>query len=93
MEETGYEFPNIEYLGKFAANPGILNNYTEMFFATGGRKVGVQQLDHNEELEIVQLTINEVIDLVMRQEIKQSVHANCIFFALIKMGKLKFDQD
>ena len=89
MEETGYEFSSVEYLGKFAANPGILDNYTEMFFAQGGRKIREQQLDHNEELEIIEATIEEVIDLVMRQEIKQSVHANCIFFALIKMGRMK----
>jgi hypothetical protein len=64
-----------------------------MFFASGGKKVRVQQLDHNEELEILQFTIDEVADLVMRQEIKQSVHANCILFALIKLGKLKFGRD
>lgn len=90
LEETGYSFPEIEYLGKFAANPGILNNYTEMFFAKGGKKITGQQLDHNEEIEISEVTIEELIDLVMHQKIVQSVHVNCIFFALMKMGKLKF---
>lgn len=79
MEETGYEFPKVEYLGRFAANPGILNNYTEMFMATGGRKTAEQKLDHSEELEIVLLSIAKCIELLMSQQIKQSVHANCIF--------------
>jgi 8-oxo-dGTP pyrophosphatase MutT (NUDIX family) len=90
LEETGYSFNQIEYLGKMAANPGILNNYTEMFIATGGKKVADQKLDHNEELEIIFLTIEEVIDRFMKQELKQSVHTNCVMFALMKLGKLKF---
>jgi 8-oxo-dGTP pyrophosphatase MutT (NUDIX family) len=90
LEETGYEFSEIEYLGKMAANPGILNNYTEMFLAKGGKKVAEQQLDHNEDLEIVILTIEEVIEQLLAKNIKQSVHTNCIFFALMKLGRIHF---
>ena len=90
LEETGFEFEQVEYLGKFAANPGILNNYTEMFFATGGKKVAEQQLDKNEEIIVVELTIEEVIEQVMAQKIIQAAHVNCIFFALMKMGLLQF---
>ena len=90
LEETGYTFTHIEPLGRVAANPGVLNNYTELFLATGGKKTGGQQLDHNEEIEIVLVTAAELIDMLVKQEIKQSLHVNCIFFALMKMGKLKF---
>jgi len=92
LEETGYAFTHIEPLGRVAANPGLLNNYTELFLATGGRKISTQQLDHNEEIEIVLVTMEELIDMLMKQEIKQSLHVNCIFFALMKLGKLKFDR-
>ena len=88
LEETGFEFNEVEYLGKMAANPGILNNYTEMFIAKGGRKVSSQKLDHNEELQVVVLSIEEVIEELKKQSIKQSVHTNCIFYALLKLGKL-----
>lgn len=88
MEETGYEFTNVEYLGKTAANPGVLNNYTEMFLATGGKRTSMQKLDHNEELEVVLVSIEEVIELVHRQEIKQALHLNCVFFALMKLGRM-----
>lgn len=90
LEETGYLFPDVEYLGKFAANPGVLNNFTEMFFAKGGRKVAEQKLDNTEELEVVEIEIEQLPGMLMRQEIQQSVHANCIFFALIKLGHLAF---
>lgn len=89
LEETGYDFAEIEYLGKSAANPGVLNNYTEMFMATGGKKVATQKLDHNEELELLIVSIDEVVDLLLRQQIKQSVHMNCVFFALMKLGRVK----
>jgi ADP-ribose pyrophosphatase len=91
MEETGYEFTHIEPLGRIAANPGLLNNFTELYLATGGKKVSGQHLDHNEEIEIVLVTMEELIKMLMTQQIKQSLHANCIFYALMKMGKLKFD--
>lgn len=90
LEETGYEFDNVEYLGKFAANPGVLNNYTEMFFASGGKKIAGQELDANEEIEVVELTVEELIEYVKEQKIVQSVHVNCIFLALMKMGRLTF---
>lgn len=90
LEETGYEFSHIEHLNKTAANPGVLNNFTHLFLATGGKKVGEQQLDHNEEIDIMLVTIDEVIDLLMRGQFKQSMHSNCVFYALLKMGKLTF---
>jgi ADP-ribose pyrophosphatase len=90
LEETGYEFTEVEYLGKFAANPGILNNFTEMFMAKGGRKIAGQKLDHNEEIDIVEVSLEEVTRLLMEQKLIQSVHANCVFFALLKLGRLQF---
>ena len=52
-EETGYEFSSIDHVGKIAANPGVLNNFTYFFLAKGGKKTGVQKLDNNEDLEVV----------------------------------------
>ncbi len=63
-----------------------------MFFATGGEKIAEQQLDKNEEIEIVELSIEELIEHVMAQKIIQAVHVNCIFFALMKMGRLQFSE-
>ncbi len=51
-EETGYEFSSVEQVGMIAANPGVLNNFTCLFLAKGGKKTGEQNLDPNEEIEI-----------------------------------------
>lgn len=90
LEETGYTFSAVEPLGRIAGNPALLNNYTELFLATGGKKVTGQHLDHNEEIEIVLVSIEELVDLLMKNEIKQSLHAACVFYALLKLGKLKW---
>ncbi len=90
LEETGYRFDSIEHLGRVAANPGVLNNYTELFLARGGVKQQDQQLDHNEEIEIVEISLEELRELLLKQQIKQSLHVNCIFYALLKLGSLSF---
>ena len=88
MEETGYEFSSVELVGNIAANPGVLNNYTALFLARGGIKTGIQQLDPNEEIEVVAISLDELKKLFLENKIKQSLHANCIFYALRRMGEI-----
>jgi ADP-ribose diphosphatase len=88
MEETGYEFSSVEQVGLIAANPGVLNNYTALFLAKGGKKTGVQQLDHNEDIEVITIPFDELKMLFLENKIVQSLHANCIFYALRKMGEI-----
>ena len=38
----------------------------------------------------VLMSLEEVKEKLMKQEFKQSVHSNCIFYALIKLGTLHF---
>ncbi len=88
MEETGYEFTNVEQVGIIAANPGVLNNYTALFVATGGKATGKQNLDHNEEIEVVTMSLEELKTLFFENKIEQALHACCIFYALRKMGEI-----
>lgn len=89
LEETGYQFDNCEFLAEVATNPGVLNNYTQLFLATGGKKVSGQSLDPNEEIEIELVTIDELVKMLMENKIPQSLHSLNIFYALLKLGKLK----
>lgn len=88
LEETGYEFKSIEQVGLTAANPGVLNNYTALFLATGGKKTGQQQLDPNEEIEVITIPLAELKELFLENKIRQSMHANCIFYGLRKLGRI-----
>jgi ADP-ribose pyrophosphatase len=85
LEETGYSFTEITYLGKTHANPGVLNNATHLFLAKNGIKTSTQQLDENEEIEIVLKTIEEVKAMIANNEIIQSMHELCLVKAMEKL--------
>jgi 8-oxo-dGTP pyrophosphatase MutT (NUDIX family) len=89
-EETGYEFEEFDYLGKISANPSTTNNFMHMFLARGGEKVAEQKLDDTEEVEVHILSIDEVKELVRQNKIVQSLHVNCIFYALSKLGEIRY---
>ncbi len=90
LEETGYQFEKVEFLGKISANPSTTNNMMHMFLATGGEKVAEQNLDEEEEVEVVHMSLEEVKQLVREQKIVQSLHVNCIFYALEKLGQVQY---
>lgn len=85
LEETGYEFKEIQYLATVAGNPGVLNNFTGLYLATGGEKIATQQLDDNEEIEIKLFTLQEVKAMLLNNEIKQALHTACLFYGFNKL--------
>lgn len=89
MEETGYAFDTLEPLGEVSPNPSTNTNLTYMFLATGGRRVGAQDLDPNEEIEILTFQPADVMKLLEDNAIVQSLHATCLFYAFIRLGWLK----
>jgi 8-oxo-dGTP pyrophosphatase MutT (NUDIX family) len=90
MEETGYAFGQLEYLGRTSSNPSTNNNWMHMYLATGGQKVSEQQLDHNEEIEIYLFTIDELKQMMRENQIIQSMHVTTIFYALTRLEEIKY---
>ncbi len=89
LEETGYEFSDISFVARVAANPGVLDNYTDLYVATGGKKIAAQHLDASEEIEIKLFSVDAVKDMLMKNEFKQALHASCLFYAFDKLDSLK----
>ncbi len=87
-EETGYDFSSMIPVGKIAANPGVLNGFTYFFLAQGGIKTSAQKLDENEELVVEKIPLQALKELLLENEIVQSLHANCAFYTLRKLGML-----
>jgi ADP-ribose pyrophosphatase len=87
-EETGYEFSHFDYVGEVAANPGVINNYTKLYLATGGKKTAKQKLDHNEDIEVMLVPVDELKEMLLQNKFEQALHTSCIFYALMKLGKL-----
>ncbi|MBW8687690.1 NUDIX hydrolase [Chitinophaga rhizophila] len=92
LEETGYDFEQLIPLGAVAPNPASSNNLTHMFLAVGGKKVQEQDLDETEELEVILMDLAEVEKLLLNNEILQSLHATCLFYALPKLKELSQQQ-
>jgi 8-oxo-dGTP pyrophosphatase MutT (NUDIX family) len=85
MEETGYSFKAFSYLGKISPNPSTNNNWMHMFLATGGVKTREQQLDHNEQIEVVILSLDELKRLIADNKIIQALHVCTIIYGLQKL--------
>lgn len=90
LEETGYTFSAFTYLGQVSANPSTNNNMMHMFLATGGRKIAAQELDHNEEIEIELVSIDQLKKLITENKIVQAMHVTCMIYGLRKLGELHF---
>lgn len=88
-EETGYRFEQFYCLGRTAANPGVLNNFTTLYLATGGKKTTEQKLDYNEEIELKFFPLEEVKKMLMNGEIVQAMHSTCMFYGFEKLDELK----
>jgi ADP-ribose pyrophosphatase len=89
LEETGYRFEKVEYLGRTSANPSTNSNTLHMFLLTGGTKVQEQQLDANEEIQVLIKTKEEFKQMLLDNKFMQSMHVTTIFFALQKLAKLQ----
>lgn len=90
LEETGYSFSSYAYLGKISPNPSTNSNLLHMFLAKGGKKIAEQQLDGNEEIEVILLSIEELKQLLKENKIMQAMHVSCIMYALEKMDQLSY---
>ncbi|MES2809346.1 MAG: NUDIX hydrolase [Bacteroidota bacterium] len=89
LEETGYQFDDIELLSTVYPNPSTATNVTYCYLAKGGIKVQEQALDEHEELVVEEYTIDEVKQLLAENKIAQSLHCTGLFYALMKLGELK----
>jgi ADP-ribose pyrophosphatase len=89
LEETGYAFEAVHYLGRTSANPSINSNLMHMYVATGGRLIQEQNLDHNEEIVVFTVSFEELYQLIEEKRIVQSMHMTAILYALQYLGKLK----
>ena len=88
LEETGYRFDEVEYLGSVSPNPTTNTNVMQMFLATGGVHDPSAILDADEEVEVQLLEWDEFIELFKAQAFVQSMQTCTIMYALMKMKKM-----
>ena len=73
LEETGYAGGEWTEFATLSANPTSMNNLNYTFIAKGVEKVSAQHLDETEEITVHLFTKDELLDLLRRDEMKQSL--------------------
>lgn len=84
IEETGYEVGSIEYLG-MACDDGYSNVERHFFLARDCKKIGDQQLEHAEEIELKLLTVSEVLHNARTNRMSDAL---AVYYASDELKKL-----
>lgn len=73
LEETGYAGGEWSELTVLSANPTSMNNLNHTFVAKGVRKVSSQHLDETEDISVHLFSLEELLALLRRDEMKQAL--------------------
>lgn len=73
LEETGYAGGEWTDYSVLSANPTSMNNLNYTFIAKGVRKVSSQHLDETEDITVHLFSLEELVALLRRDEMKQAL--------------------
>jgi ADP-ribose pyrophosphatase len=62
-----------------SVNPGTHTNLTHCFLATDVEEISEQHLDPSEDITVYLLSLEELKELLLKDEVKQSMHAAVIW--------------
>lgn len=77
-EETGYVPERVRPLGRVSPNPAFLDNHCYLFAAEGCRRLAEPTPDPFERIEVVEVPLDEVPELVRREEICHGLVLNAL---------------
>ena len=84
-EETGYVSDKWTFLGKVVESSAKLTNYMYIYLAEDCKKVSEQSLDYGEDIEVIKVSIDKAIDMIMNNEII----CNSSVGAILKVLRIK----
>ncbi len=73
LEETGYAGTEYIYLGKVSSNPAIQTNYTHTILIKNCEKVGEQNLDVNERINVHVIPYEQFLEYIRSGEIDHAL--------------------
>jgi 8-oxo-dGTP pyrophosphatase MutT (NUDIX family) len=82
LEETGYAGDRFIEVGCIYPNPATHTNKTCSFLALDVEKVGEQDLEETEDIEVQLMSWEAFISLVKAGGIPQALHVSAVFFAM-----------
>ena len=84
-EKTGYVGKKWTYLGKTVESPAKLTNYMYIYLAEDCEKSSSQKLDYGEDIEVIEVSLNETVEMIMKNEII----CNSSIGAILKVSRVK----
>jgi ADP-ribose pyrophosphatase len=88
LEETGYTSNTFIQIGCVSPNPANQTNLIYSFLALDAEKVGSQNLDETEEIEVILKPLEEVIAMAKKGELLQSMQVSAVFFTLAYLDRI-----
>jgi 8-oxo-dGTP pyrophosphatase MutT (NUDIX family) len=79
LEETGYGGGKWEYWMAVSANPATHTNMAHLFLARGVRRMGIQALEHTEEITVHLVSPAQLPQLLLSGAIMQAIHAAALW--------------
>ena len=89
MEETGYSSSNVIEVGRIYPNPAMQTNQLFCYIAFDAEKVGAQDLDDGEDIEVELLPLDELIALAKNGEFLHALHVAVLFHALAHLNRIQ----
>lgn len=79
-EESGYTATDFKLIGKVEPNPAFQSNFCYTYLALNAKKTEAQDLDPCEEIEVVEFSKEEVVDLIKKGEINHALIVAAFFY-------------
>ena len=84
LEETGYSSNNWTYFGPTWESTSKLTNRMHLFLARDAIPTGTQHLDPNEHLDVIQVSLEAAVEMVMSGKI----NANSTAHLILKVARI-----
>jgi 8-oxo-dGTP pyrophosphatase MutT (NUDIX family) len=89
MEETGYASENVIEVGRVYPNPANQTNQLFCFLALDVEKIGEQNLDDGEDIEVQLVPLDELIVMTRNGQFSHALHVAVLFHALAHMDRIQ----
>ena len=89
LEETGYAASRVIPVGKLFPNPALQTNTMYCFMALDAEKVGEQNLDAGEDIEVHLVPLDELIRMARRGEFPHALEVAVLFQALAYLDRIQ----
>ena len=88
LEETGYAGSTMIQVGKLYPNPALQTNTMYSFLALDAERIGEQNLDAGEDIEVHLMPLEELIGMARRGEFSHALEVAVLFQALSYLGRI-----